>query len=188
MRKLLVFNHVSLDGYFADRNGDMSWAKADHQDPEWDAFVAGNASGGGALVFGRITYQMMAGFWPTPLAMEMMPVVARAMNRMPKIVFSRTLDTASWSNTTVVTGDIIAAVRRLKSESGPGMTILGSGSIVAQLAPAGVIDEYQVVVNPLALGKGRTMFDGLTDTLALKLSRTHAFDNGNVLLCYEPRP
>jgi dihydrofolate reductase len=94
MRQLIVFNHVSLDGYFVDRNGDMSWAKADHQDPEWDAFVAGNASGGGALVFGRVTYQMMASFWPTPLAMEMMPVVARAMNSMPKIVCSRTLDTA----------------------------------------------------------------------------------------------
>lgn len=87
----------------------------------------------------------------------------------------------------MVKGEIIAAVRKLKSESGPGMTILGSGSIVAQLAPAGVIDEYQVVVNPLALGRGRTMFDGLTDTLALRLSRTRAFGNGNVLLCYEPR-
>src|SRR5690349_15098515 len=96
MRKLIVFNHVSLDGYFVDRNSDMSWAKADHQDPEWDAFVAGNASGGGVLVFGRITYEMMASFWPTPFAIENMPTIAKGMNNLPKVVFSRTLDRASW--------------------------------------------------------------------------------------------
>jgi hypothetical protein len=77
MRKLVVFNHISLDGYFVDKNGDMSWAKADHQDPEWNEFVAGNASGGGVLVFGRITYELMASFWPTPFAIESMPVVGR---------------------------------------------------------------------------------------------------------------
>jgi len=79
MRKLIVFNHVSLDGYFVDSNGDMSWAKADRQDAEWDAFVAGNASGGGVLVFGRVTYDLMAGFWPTPFAIESMPVVAAGL-------------------------------------------------------------------------------------------------------------
>ena len=89
MPKLVTFNHVTLDGYFVDINGDMSWAKADHQDAEWNAFVAENASGGGVLVFGRITYELMAGFWPTPFAIENMPVVAEGMNSMPKVVFSR---------------------------------------------------------------------------------------------------
>jgi len=187
MRKLAVFNHVSLDGYFVDANGDMSWARAHQQDPEWNAFVAENASGSGALVFGRITYEMMARFWPTPMAIEMMPAVAAGMNTMPKYVFSRTLHEASWSNTTLVKADLVTAVRALKLESGPGMVILGSGSVVAQLAPAGLIDEYQVVVNPIVLGRGRTMFDGVAEKLPLQLTRTRAFGNGNVLLCYEPR-
>ena len=100
MRKLVVFNHVSLDGYFVDANGDMSWAKADHQDAEWNAFVAENASGGGVLVFGRITYELMIQYWPTPLAAQHNPAVAERMNNLPKVVFSRTLDTASWNNTT----------------------------------------------------------------------------------------
>ena len=185
MRKLCVFNHVSLDGYFVDGNGDMSWAKADRRDAEWDAFVADNAGGGGALVFGRITYELMAGFWPTPLAIETMPDVATGMNAMPKVVFSRTLDKASWNNTTLVKGDIAAAMRKMKNQPGPDMAILGSGSIVAQLAQEGLIDDYQVVVNPVVLGKGRTMFDGAK--LSLKLTGTRAFGNGNVLLCYEPR-
>jgi dihydrofolate reductase len=186
MRKLIVFNHVSLDGYFVDRNGDMSWAKADHQDAEWDAFVAGNASGGGVLVFGRVTYELMAGFWPTPFAIENMPAVAAGMNSMPKVVFSRTLDHVSWNNTTLVKSDPAAEMRKMKRAQGEGMVILGSGSIVSQLAQEGLIDEYHVVVNPLVLGEGRTMFDGVKEKLRLKLTKTRAFGNGNVVLCYEP--
>src|ERR1700687_5198996 len=90
MRKLVVFNNVTLDGYFAGRNGDISWAH--QEDAECNAFVAENASGGGVLVFGRITYDLMASYWPTPLALETMPVVAERMNNLPKVVFSRTLD------------------------------------------------------------------------------------------------
>jgi len=184
MRKLLVFNHVTLDGYFVDMNGDMSWAHKD--DAEWNAFVAGNASGGGQLIFGRVTYDLMAGFWPTPFAIENMPVVAAGMNSMPKVVFSRTLDQASWNNTRLVKGDLAAEIRKLKREPGEGMVILGSGSIVAQLAQEGLIDEYQIVVNPVVLGAGKTMFEGVKEKLNLKLTRTRAFGNGNVLLCYEP--
>lgn len=185
MRKLIVFNHVSLDGYFVDVNGDMSWAKADHQDAEWNAFVAENASGGGVLVFGRITYELMAGFWPTPFAIENMPIVAEGMNSMPKVVFSRTLDQASWNNTKLVKGDMAAEIRKMKKEPGEGMAIMGSGSIVSQLTQEGLIDEYQVVVNPVVLGKGRTMFEGVKEKLNLKLTKTRTFGNGNVYLCYE---
>jgi dihydrofolate reductase len=184
MRKLIVFNHVSLDGYFVDTNGDMSWAKADHQDAEWDAFVAGNASGGGVLVFGRITYEMMASFWPTAVAIENMPAVAEGMNSMPKVVFSRTLKQASWNNTQLVKGDLAAEIRKMKKETGPDMVILGSGTLVSQLTQEGLIDEYQIVVNPIVLGKGRTMFDGINEKRRLKLTKTRAFGNGNVLLCY----
>jgi dihydrofolate reductase len=186
MRKLVVFNQVSIDGYFADANGDMSFAHNDNQDAEWDAFVAGNASGGGMLLFGRITYELMASFWPTPFAAENMPVVAERMNNLPKVVFSRTLDKASWHNTKLVKDDMIVEIRKMKKDPGEEMAILGSGSIVSQLAQHGLIDEYQIVVIPVALGKGRTMFDGMKEKLPLKLTRTRTFGNGNVLLCYEP--
>ncbi len=186
MRKLIVFNHVSLDGYFTDAKGDMSFAHNDRPDAEWDAFAESNASGGGMLLFGRITYELMASFWPTPSAEESMPVVAERMNNLPKVVFSRTLDKASWNNTKLVKGDLIGEIRRMKNDPGEGMAILGSGSIVSQLAQHGLIDEYQIVVDPVVLGKGRTMFDGIKDKLPLKLIKTRTFGNGNVLLCYEP--
>ena len=186
MRKLIVFNHVSLDGYFVDANHSMTWAKSNQNDPEWNAFVAENAKGDGTLVFGRVTYQMMASYWPTPMAAQHMPVVAERMNTLSKIVFSRTLDQASWRNTTLVKGDLVTEMKKLKQQPGEGMAILGSGMIVSQLAQAGLIDEFQVVVNPLVLGKGRTMFEGIQDKLGLKLTKSRTFGNGNAYLCYAP--
>jgi dihydrofolate reductase len=186
MRRLVVFNNVTLDGYFAGPNGDFSWTHSGNDDAEFNAFVADNASGGGQLLFGRITYELMASYWPTPAAIKNDPIVAVGINSMPKVVFSRTLDKASWSNTQLVKGDLASEVRRLKTESGPGMAILGSGSIVSQLAQAGLIDEYQIVVNPVVLGQGRTMFDGIKEQLNLKLTKTRNFSNGKTFLCYEP--
>lgn len=186
MQRLISFTQVTLDGYFTGRNGDLSWAYEGQQDAEWNAFVAGNAGGGGQLLFGRITYELMASYWPTPVALERDPAVAEGMNKLAKVVFSRTLDKVSWDNTRLVKGDLATEVRRMKQAPGEGMVILGSGSIVSQLTQAGLIDEYQVVVKPVALGEGRTMFDGLRQKLALKLTETRAFTNGNVLLSYEP--
>lgn len=188
MRKLIVFNHVSLDGYFVDAHGDMSFANNVKPDAEWDAFVAGNASGsGGAFVFGRITYDLMASFWPTPIAAKSMPVVAERMNSASKIVFSRTMQKAAWNNTRLVKEDMLGEVQRMKKAAGGNMLIFGSGSIVSQLTQHCLIDEYQIIVDPIVLGKGRTMFEGVKEKLALELTNTRTFGNGNVMLSYKLR-
>ena len=183
MAKVMVFNSVSLDGYFTDANGDLGWAHND--DPEWNEFVAGNASGEGTLLFGRITYEMMASFWPTPEAMKSYPAVAKGMNKHRKVVFSRTLDKAPWNNTRLVKGDPAAEVRTMKKAPGTDTVILGSGTIVSQLTQEGLIDEYQIVVIPIVLGKGRTMFERVKTRPTLKLTKSRAFKNGNVLFTYE---
>src|SRR5579872_1677159 len=186
MSKLIVFNHCSVDGYIADANGDMSWAKPAADDAEWDAFVVQNTTGSGTLLFGRVTYDMMRSYWPTPLAAQQMPAIAARMNNFRKVVFSRTLTSATWQNTTLVKEDLAAAVRKRKQEPNQGMVILGSASIVAQLAQEKLIDEYQVVVNPVALGSGKTMFQGITSPLRLRLLNSRPFKNGKVLLTYAP--
>ena len=186
MRKLVVFNHVTLDGYFVSVNGDFSWARNGNDDAEYSAFVAENASGGGQLLFGRVTYELMASYWPTPIADQHNPAVAKGMNSMSKVVFSRTLNQALWNNTRLVKGDMVSEIRKMKADPGPGMAILGSGSIVSQLALEHLIDEYQMMVDPVALGKGRTLFDGIQEKLTLKLAKTRTFKNGKVYLCYEP--
>ena len=171
MGKLVVFNSVSLDGYFTDANADMSFAHNTNPDEEWDSFVSNNARGGGILLFGRITYELMASFWPTPSAAENMPVVAERMNNLPKVVFSRTMDKALWNNTKLVKDDLMGEIQKMKKESGEGMAVMGSGSIVSQLSQHGLIDEYQIVVIPVALGKGRTMFEGMKGKLPLKVNQ-----------------
>ncbi len=185
MRKLTVFEQVSLDGFFATPTGDMSWAhrNAAH-DTEHHDFVESNALAGGELLLGRTTYEQMASFWPTPMAAQLMPVVAKQMNAMPKHVVSRTLRKPEWQNTRVLDGDLVTSVRALKASPGPSIAILGSGSLVEQLAGADLIDQYQVLILPIALGAGRTMFG--TSALDLRLMSTRSFTNGNVYVVYEP--
>ena len=126
----------------------------------------------------------MSSYWPTPLAIKNDPVVAERMNRSSKLVVSRTLGTPAWNNTTVIQGDLARYIRAIKTTSGENITILGSRSIVVQLAEENLIDEYQLMVNPVVLGKGRGLFDGIERTLFLNLVKTRTFGNGNVLLYY----
>ena len=184
MRKIHVFENVSLDGFFTDEKGDMSWAH--RHDEEWNAFTSGNAGGEAELLFGRVTYEMMAAFWPTAEAARMLPDVAAGMNRMKKFVVSRTLTDASWQGTTILNGDLVAETKRLKEETGPDLLILGSGSVVSQLTEARLIDEYQIVLTPTVLGRGRTLFETVKDKQSFGLTSTRSFKNGNVVLKYMP--
>jgi dihydrofolate reductase len=181
MRRLRVFESISIDGYFCDAHGDMQWAHDGAHDPEFDAWVGGNASGGGELLLGRVTYEMMRAFWPTPAAAAAMPAVAKGMNAATKWVASRTMRAADWSGARLLDGDVVAAVRALKASDGPGITLLGSGSVAAQLGAAGLVDDYQFVIVPVALGGGRTVF-GAQQKLTLQHSRT--FKNGRVVVTY----
>src|SRR5262245_35157460 len=182
MRKVGVFNLVTLDGYLSGQGGDISWHRVDK---EFQKYAEENSNSGNTLLFGRVTYEMMAGYWPSSDALKTDPIIAQGMNSSPKIVFSRTLKKADWANTRLVKDDMIGEVRKLKQQSGKDLTVLGSGSVVAQLAQAGLIDEYQILLNPVVLGKGKTMFEGIEGQPALKLIKTQTFGNGNVLLCYE---
>ncbi len=179
MRKLLVFESISIDGYFADANGDISWAHTGREDAEFASWVSENASGG-ALLFGRKTYQMMEAFWPTPLAQQQMPAVAKGMNTAKKYVASRTI-TPRWNNTELLGAELIGAVTDLNAVDGPGITVLGSGDITSQLGEAGLVDEYQFVIIPVAIGAGRSVF---TKSCNLGLIDQRAFRCGNVVVTY----
>jgi dihydrofolate reductase len=187
MARVIVFENTTLDGYFSDEKGDIRWFKQD-DDPEFKAYTEENASGGGTLLLGRKTYELMKSYWPTPAAKKADPDLAQKMNELPKVVFSRTLkdSDAEWENVTIAEEGVAETVRKLKEEKGPDMTVLGSGSVVSQLTDEGLVDEYQFVVNPIVLGQGKTPFDETRDKAPMKLTRTRAFKNGKVLLCYEP--
>ncbi|MEW9573178.1 dihydrofolate reductase family protein [Rhodanobacter sp. Si-c] len=188
MRRLIAFEMLTLDGCYAGTDGDLGWARRRERDAEWDAYVQGNADSGGELVFGRVTYQMMASWWPTPEAAQHEPLLAERMNTRPKFVCSRTLHEATWNNTTLLRGEAAPRLQALKREPGTNLVILGSGRLVSALAQAGLIDEYQLVINPVALGqRGRPLFGALDRGMDLRLTQSRRFGNGNMLLCYEPR-
>ena len=185
MRRVNVFNFITLNGYFQGPNGDLSWHP--HGGGEEGEFAGDMAQMGGVLIFGRVTYQMMSAYWPTPAANENAPAVADGMNKSEKIVFSRTLKKADWKNTRIISDNMIEAVTKLKEQPGPDMAILGSGSIVTQLAEAGLIDDYQFMLDPVALGEGTPLFKGMKRQLDLKLKSTRTFRSGIVLLTYTNR-
>lgn len=183
MTKLLMFMSISLDGYFADVNGRVDFAHAASDDTEWQEFVAGNAQSGGRLLFGRATYDLMKSYWPTPVAAQNDSIVAERMNNLEKYVISRTLNEATWTNTTLLKGDLVTEIKKLKS-AGPDIAILGSGSLVAQLGSAGLIDDFQFVVCPKVLGDGKKLFGGVKTPFDLTLTSTRSFKSGRVVLNY----
>ncbi len=182
MAKLSLFNFVTINGFYKGSNEDISWHRHGQEESQYAEEGAKSES---ILLFGRITYQMMASYWPTPQAKKDIPGVAEGMNRSEKIVFSRTMKRADWENTRLIKNNLIEEVKKLK-KGAKDITILGSGSIVTQLADAGLIDLYQIMVDPVALGSGTPLFSGMKKKLDLKLTSSRVFKSGVVLLLYEP--
>lgn len=128
----------------------------------------------------------MASFWPAEAALKNDPVVADKMNSLPKVVFSRKLEKADWNNTRLVKTDVAGEIAKLKQQSGKDLFLFGSADLAATLIKLGLIDEYRIILNPLVLGKGSPLFKGIDQPFILKLIKTRTFQNGNILLYYQP--
>lgn len=182
MRKLYLFNFVTLDGFF---EGAGKWELDWHNvDEEFQEFAIGQLNETDLLLFGRVTYEGMAGYWTTPDALKNDPIVAGKMNSIPKIVFSRTLKEASWNNTRLIKENVAEEVLKLKSQPGKDIGILGSAALASTLIRQSLIDEYRIMLNPVVLGSGMPLFEGVENRMTLRLLRSRSFKSGNVLLCY----
>lgn len=180
-----VFNHVSIDGFFAGPNGELDWFYSLPHDEEWYEYTHSQAGTSNTLVFGCTTFDMMKSFWPTDEAIKLDPVMADSVNNSPKIVFSKTLHNADeesvWKNITLYSEINPDEISQLKKKS--EIIILGSGSIVQQFTNFKLIDEYFLVVVPVILGKGKSFFNNVKRT-DLNLIESKKFNNGIVLLHY----
>lgn len=173
---------MTVNGFFKGPDDDTSWHI---HGEEGNRYSEEKLKQEDILLFGRVTYEMMCAFWPGETAAAMFPVVAKRINESEKIVLSNTLKSAGWNNTTVISGDGIQKVKELKSEEGKDITVLGSGSVVTQLANAGLIDEYEFLIDPVAIGKGTPLMEGIKHNLKLKLSGSRIFHiSGTVVLTY----
>jgi dihydrofolate reductase len=183
MRKLFAFNMVTLDGFFEGPDRDISWHNTDE---EFNQFANEQTSAVDTILFGRVTYELMAGYWPTPAAFENDPIIAVLMNRTPKIVISRTLTKADWNNTRLIKDRIAEEITALKQQPGKDLAVFGSANLLSTLIQLDLIDEHRLLVNPVILGRGTPLFQGIQNRLSLKLLSTRQFRNGNVLLVYQP--
>ena|SRR5271154_6033204 len=177
MRKVIVSNLMSLDGFFEGPNHELDWFLVDE---EFFEYARDMLRGVDTILFGRKTYLHMANYWPSAPADE----IANQMNNLPKIVFSRTLQIAVW-NSTLVKSDAVAEISRLKELPGKDMVILGSASLASLLLQQGLIDEYRVILNPVFLGSGKPLFQDVKEGIRLKLSRTKLFGSGVAVLYYQ---
>jgi dihydrofolate reductase len=181
VRKLISFIGVSLDGYYQGRNGEFDFANVDQEFFDFsnrqDAYID-------ILMFGRETYEFMAAYWPT--ATENDPEVFEFMNSVQKVAVSTTLERADWANTTLVSDNLAEHVKELKERPGKEIALFGSVKLTASLLELGLVDELRVMVFPILLGDGVSMFSTLNDRVPLKLRSTTTFQSGNVLLTYRP--
>jgi dihydrofolate reductase len=187
MRKVILSISVTLDGFFEGPNKELDWHIVDEEAKEYAKDLLNNVD---TLLFGRVTYQLMADYWPAAATNSSTSKsdleFADKMNNLPKIVFSRTLQEVKWNNSSLVKENIVEEISKMKQQSGKDMVIFGSGSIVSTFMQLGLIDEYRIIVDPVVLGNGKPLFKGIKDKHNLKLLKTKVLGSGVVILYYQP--
>jgi len=178
MRKLIVQEMVTIDGFFAGLNGEIDWHRVDD---EYEAYAIEFLHSLDALLFGRVTYQLMASYWPA-----VTHGIANRMNSIPKLVFSKTLERADWQNTRLVQENVVEEITRLKRQRGKDLAILGSANLASYLLQAGLIDEYQLTVVPIVLGEGKPLFQKAHERQNMRLQKLRALRSGCIQLHYKP--
>jgi dihydrofolate reductase len=183
VRRLSSLLVSTLDGFYEGPNQEFDWPNADE---EFNEFGIEQLDDTDVLLFGRVTYEGMAAYWPSEGARQDDPKVAELMNSLPKLVVSTTLASADWHNARLVRDNVAEELTKLKQQPGKGLAVLGSPTLTVSLIGMGLLDELRVLVNPVGLGAGRSLFRSADRRLRLELLQTRTFRSGNVLLTYRP--
>ncbi|MFB5198567.1 dihydrofolate reductase family protein [Neobacillus sp. KR4-4] len=185
MRKLVLFMHVSLDGYASDSNGGLDWIPYDE---ELEKYAEGIVAEVGAPVYGRTTYRMMESYWPTvldtPNASRHDLEHAKWLQDVKKIVISGTMDKVDWNNTMLIKDNIVEEIKVLKEQPGKDLVIFGSPGAAKTLLEFGLIDEFLLTICPIVLGGGKSVFDGGSEKIRLKLLSSRTLNSGIIATRY----
>jgi dihydrofolate reductase len=185
VRTLASFIMTSLDGFYEGPNGELDWSIVDE---EFRDFALRQLDEADTLGFGRATYDHMAAYWPTDQAEANDPAIASRMNSKPKLVFSTALEQADWSNTTIMEGEAVERIEAVRTAPGGELLVIGSAHLTACFVAAGVLDELRIMVAPVVIGQGRSLFEDLKVRVGLSLAYVRQFDSGSLLLTYHPSP
>jgi dihydrofolate reductase len=188
MRKVILSVNTTLDGFMAGPKGELDWHFS-HWNEKMAEYACEQLSAMDTILVGRVTYEYMAGHWPSAsanlISTERDIEFAGLLNNLPKIVFSRTLSTVDWNNSRVVKGNIAREVTRLRNQPGKDMILLGGPAIISTFMRLNLIDEFHIWVSPVILGKGIPLFKDVSDKFNLRLLITKTFSNGVILHCYQ---
>ncbi len=186
MRKLILFMHVSLDGFAAGPNGEMDWI---HVDDEIFDYAGNMTDGADTALYGRVTYQMMESYWPTageqPKATKHDIEHSTWYNKVLKVVISKTLKGSNFANTKIIDDNIDNEIQTIKNQPGSNILMFGSPTTAHSLMQCNLIDEYWIFVNPILLGQGIPLFENINDKIPLRLTEAKAFACGVVGLNYK---
>jgi dihydrofolate reductase len=185
VRRLILDTIISLDGYYTSAKNEIDWFEFSREEVGWSTEINRRVD---AMLYGRVTYEEFSQFWPgaKPSPDGFDPEIIGQLNGLLKVVFSRTLKDAPWKPAVVISEDPATAVARLKREQGKDMVVVGSGTLVAALVRAGLIDEYRIRIRPIILGAGKPLFTDRDARHPLRLIEARTFRNGVVALHYEP--
>ena len=181
MRKIIVSNLISIDGYFEGLNQDLTWFTVNEEFFDYAGKLLREVD---AIIYGRVTYEHMAAYWPN--AKDNDEGITERMNNLEKFVFTKTMDEATWNNTKIIKEDLGEEIKKLKQQPGKDMVIFGSGTIVSELTQLRLIDEYRLIVNPVILGNGNPLFKSINERVKLKLINTKTLASGVIILYYQP--
>ncbi|WP_372773039.1 dihydrofolate reductase family protein [Mangrovibacterium sp.] len=184
MRKITAFIFTSLNGYYQGADGNIDWHSNGSEEIE---FAQTKLQEGKTLLFGRRTYELIRNFWVGPMAYELFPAVALRLNQTEKLVCSNTLKQTEWNNTSILSDDIVSQIKKIKETEGENITLMGSGSLLKQLAEADLIDEYEIMIDPVILGSGKTIFEGINKELNLQITDARLFRESGTLVLYYKR-
>ena len=198
MREIVVFDRVSADGYYAASDGNLNWAVPES---ELDKGAAGGLTGAGTMLFGRRTYDLFESFWPKAASEgetaqdphapgrrnPEMHAMAVWINESEKIVYSRTRQSVTWRNSRLIPEFDPREVAAMKAQPGRAIMVFGSGTIASLLTEHDLVDEYQLIVNPVLLGGGQSLLRGVSKARTLDLIESTTYPSGNVKLRYRPR-
>jgi dihydrofolate reductase len=189
MRKLKLQMQTTVDGFVAGPNGKLDWMSGWDVDDEYKNYINEITDLSDTILMGRKMTDEFVNYWTKAAGNPDSPdyVFAKKMVNYPKVVFTKTLDKSPWANTVLAKGDLVEEVTRRKNESGKDILVYGGANFASSLIKENLVDEYIFFVNPVAIGKGMTIFNGLDDNFNLKFVKSRSFDCGVTLLCYEPK-
>jgi dihydrofolate reductase len=182
MAKLIVFNLISVDGFFESIDNSLDWFNADE---EFNEFALNQLKSIHAILYGRITYEGMFEYWTSEMAAQSDLEMTTLMNETKKFVFSKTLNSLKWKNAELISNELISKVNEIKKTYSKDIIVFGSGNLITSLIELKLVDGFRLMVVPVLLGKGKRLFQDLSNTTNLKSLDKKQFDSGNLLLTYE---